>query len=132
MLRNSKYNVEQKLTILNEVKHSSASKVARKYGISSRIITTWHRLYKYQGIDGLRSVHSNRSHSKQFKLSLVKQYQDSDDSLELFAIKHGLKSKTQLQKWILQYNGSQLKVYTLRKRDSLCQDVKLLLKSDYL
>ena len=49
---------------------------------------------------------------------LVQQYQKSDASLEIFAIKHGLKSKTQLSDWIMQYNESNLKAYTPRKRDS--------------
>ncbi|MGM9908206.1 helix-turn-helix domain-containing protein, partial [Limosilactobacillus sp.] len=116
MSRKPKYNVEQKLNILKEVTHSSAREVAKKYGLSKGTIATWYRLYKYQGIDGLRSTHNNHSYSKEFKVSLVEQYQNSDDSLETFAIKHGLKSKSQLSNWIIQYNESKLKAYTPRKR----------------
>lgn len=50
---------------------------------------------------------------------MVQQYQESTDSLEVFAIKHGLKSKRQLSNWIIQYNESKLKAYTSRKRDSI-------------
>ena len=119
MSRKSKYSVEQKLNILKEVVHSSVSAVAKKYRLNRKTIRTWYRLYKYQGIDGLRSVHNNHSYSKEFKISLVEQYQNSDDSLELFAIKHGLKSESQLSNWIIQYNESKLKAYTPRKRDSI-------------
>ncbi len=119
MPRKSKYSVEQKLSILKEAIHSSTGEVAKKYGLSKRTITSWYRLYKYQEIDGLRSTHNNRSYSKKFKLSLVEQYRSSGDSLELFAIKHGLKSESQLSNWIIQYNESKLKAYTPRKRDSI-------------
>ncbi len=64
----------------------------------------------------LRSTHNNHRYSKEFKLSLVQQYQKSDASLEIFAIKHGLKSKTQLSDWIMQYNESNLKVRLYAKK----------------
>lgn len=119
MTRKAKYSAEEKTFILNELTYSSTKEVTRKYAINKRTISTWRLLYKYQGIDGLRSDHHNRSYSREFKLSLVQQYQESTDSLEVFAIKNGLKSKTQLSKWIIQYNESKLKAYTPRKRDSI-------------
>lgn len=119
MSRKSKYSAEQKLAILNELTRSNISEVAKKYAVGKKTIRTWGYLYKYQGIDGLRSTHNNHRYSKEFKLSLVQQYQKSDESLEIFAIKHGLKSKTQLLDWIMQYNESKLKAYTPRKRDSI-------------
>ncbi|WP_304682041.1 helix-turn-helix domain-containing protein [uncultured Ligilactobacillus sp.] len=119
MSRKSKYSAEQKLAILNELTRSNISEVAKKYAVDKKTIRTWEYLYKYQGIDGLRSTNNNHRYSKEFKLSLVQQYQKSDESLEIFAIKHGLKSKTQLSDWIMQYNESKLKAYTPRKRDSI-------------
>ncbi len=118
MSRKSKYSAEQKLAILNELTRSNISEVAKKYAVGKKTIRTWGYLYEYQGIDGLRSTHNNHRYSREFKLSLVQQYQKSDESLEIFAIKHGLKSKTQLSDWIMQYNESNLKAYTPRKRDS--------------
>ncbi len=109
MSRKSKYSAEQKLAILNELTRSNISEVAKKYAVGKKTIRTWGYLYEYQGIDGLRSTHNNHRYSKEFKLSLVQQYQKSDASLEIFAIKHGLKSKTQLSDWIMQYNESKLK-----------------------
>ena len=38
--------------------------------------------------------------------------------MELFAIKHGLRSRTQLKEWIIQYNESNLGASMPRKRDS--------------
>ena len=42
----------------------------------------------------------------------------TDEVLDLFAIKHGLRSQRQLEQWIIRYNESNLKAYTPRKRDS--------------
>ena len=119
MTRKAKYTAEEKLSILNELSHSSVKEVTRKYSIGERTILHWQLLYKYQGIDGLRSSHHNCSYSKDFKQDLVQRYQKSADSLEMFAIKNGLKSETQLSNWIIQYNGSKLKANTPRKRDSI-------------
>ena len=119
MTRKAKYSAEEKLSILNELSHSSVKEVTRKYSIGERTILHWQLLYKYQGIDGLRSSHHNCSYSKDFKQDLVQRYQKSADSLEMFAIKNGLKSETQLSNWIIQYNGSKLKANTPRKRDSI-------------
>ncbi|MCC4380233.1 helix-turn-helix domain-containing protein, partial [Limosilactobacillus reuteri] len=81
-------------------------------------IHRWRLLYKYQGLSGLQTEQRYQSYSREFKQSLVEKYLHSNESQLLFAIKHGLRSKTQLQSWIIQYNESNLKAYTPRKRDS--------------
>ncbi|WP_337097953.1 helix-turn-helix domain-containing protein, partial [Limosilactobacillus fermentum] len=118
MSRNSKFSAEDKLRIINEMKNIDVDMVAKKYEISRFALHTWQLKYKYQGIEGLRSAHQNQHYSKKFKANLVQQYQASNHSLEEFAIKNGLKSKQQLLNWIHQYNGSNLRAYTPRKRDS--------------
>jgi transposase-like protein len=119
MTRKAKFSAEKKLSILNELSHSSMKEVTSRYSISRFTISSWQLIYKHQGIEGLRSGHHNRSYSRDFKLDLVRRYQESTDSLQVFAIKNGLKSKTQLSNWIIQYNESKLKAYTPRKRDSI-------------
>ena len=57
MTRKAKFSVEEKLAILNELSHSSAKEVTRKHSIGKGTISRWRLLYKYQGIDGLRSSH---------------------------------------------------------------------------
>ena len=107
MSRKSKYSAEQKLAILNELTRSNISEVAKKYAVGKKTIRTWGYLYKYQGIDGLRSTHNNHRYSKEFKLSLVQQYQKSDESLEIFAIKHDVNYDWAVEK----YNVSYQQVY---------------------
>ena len=118
MGRKSKYSAEEKLLILNEVLQNGITNTAAKYKIDRKTIGSWRLLYKYQGLAGLKPSHHNQSYSKEFKCSLVEQYRQSNKRLELFAIKHGLRSHKQLGKWIIQYNESNLKAYTPRKRDS--------------
>lgn len=118
MGRKSKYSAEEKLLILQEALREGSSKVMIRYNIGNDALYRWRLLYKYQGLPGLQSDHYNQSYSRKFKHSLVEQYRQSTESMELFAIKHGLRSRTQLKQWIIQYNESNLKAYTPRKRDS--------------
>ena len=118
MGRKSKYSAEEKLLILKEVLRDGPSKVMARYNIGNDAIRCWKLLYKYQGLPGLQPGHHNQSYSRKFKHSLVEQYRQSTESMELFAIKHGLRSHTQLKQWIIKYNESNLKAYTPRKRDS--------------
>lgn len=118
MSRQSKFSAENKLKILSEVKQFGVNAVVKRYGINERTLRTWQLKYKYQGLAGLRTLHRNQHYSKQFKYNLVQQYQTSNDSLEVFAIKNGLKDHKQLSNWITQYNEFNLKAYVPRKRDS--------------
>lgn len=118
MVRKPKYSAEKKLLILKEALRDGSSKVMTKYNIGKDTIRRWRLLFKYQGLPGLQSDHHNQSYSIKFKRFLVEQYRQSTESMELFAIKHGLRSIEQLRQWIIQYNESNLKAYTPRKRDS--------------
>ncbi|WP_102281023.1 helix-turn-helix domain-containing protein [[Lactobacillus] timonensis] len=118
MGRKSKYSAMEKLKIINEAKLFGDSAAAKAYYINKKTIWRWRLLYQYQGLAGLNPLHRNQSYSKELKIQLVKQYQQSNDSMEEFAIKHGLRGHKQLSDWINQYNGSNLRAYTPRKRDS--------------
>lgn len=89
MGRKSKYSADFKLMIIHE---------AETLGIT--------RTSKYQGIQGLEPTHSNNTYSREYKASLVEEYQKSDEKLEEFAIRHGLRGRTQLSQWIMGYNES--------------------------
>ena len=119
MGRRSKFSLQQKLIIINEAKTTSTRKVAKKFSVDAHTIRRWQRIFQYQGIDGLKSVHHNRKYSIEFKRQMVVEFERSMNSLEDFALKHGLNSGWQLSKWIIQYNESKLKAYTPRKRDSI-------------
>ncbi|MEE5988980.1 helix-turn-helix domain containing protein, partial [Ligilactobacillus equi] len=96
MGRKPKFNSAQKLSILKEAKEKGIYEISKKYSIDKKTIQQWCLLYKYQGIEGLKSKRTNQSYSLSFKISLVTAFMESGDSLLNFAIKNGLKSHTQL------------------------------------
>ncbi|WP_025021557.1 helix-turn-helix domain containing protein, partial [Ligilactobacillus equi] len=117
MGRKPKFNSAQKLSILKEAKEKGIYEISKKYSIDKKTIQQWCLLYKYQGIEGLKSKRTNQSYSLSFKISLVTAFMESGDSLMNFAIKNGLKSHRQLYNWIKRYNEGTLKAYQPRKRD---------------
>ena len=118
MGRKSKYSADFKLMIIHEAETSGITKTSKKYSLSDHTIRTWKFIYKYQGIQGLELIHSNNTYSKEYKASLVEEYQKSDEKLEEFAIRHGLRGRTQLSQWIMGYNESILEDHRSGKRDS--------------
>ena len=50
--------------------------------------------------------------------SLVEEYQKSDEKLEEFAIRYGLRGRAQLSQWIIRYNESILEDCRSGKQDS--------------
>lgn len=119
MGRRSKFSVQQKLIIIKKAQTESIERLAQEYCVNAHTIRRWKRMYKYQGMRGLESAHHNKVYSVEFKRKLVMEFEHSTDTLEKFALKHGLKSDWQLSQWIIQYNESKLKAYTPRKRDSI-------------
>ena len=118
MGRKSKYSADFKLMIIHEAETLGITRTSRKYSISDHTIRTWNLIYKYQGIQGLEPTHSNNTYSREYKASLVEEYQKSDEKLEEFAIRHGLRGRTQLSQWIMGYNESILEDHRSGKRDS--------------
>ena len=118
MGRKSKYSADFKLMIIHEAETLGITRTSRKYSISDHTIRTWKLIYKYQGIQGLEPTHSNNTYSREYKASLVEEYQKSDEKLEEFAIRHGLRGRTQLSQWIMGYNESILEDHRSGKRDS--------------
>ena len=118
MGRKSKYSADFKLMIIHEAETLGITRTSRLYSISDHTIRTWKLIYKYQDIQGLEPTHSNNTYSKGYKASLVEEYQESDEKLEEFAIRHGLRGRTQLSQWIMGYNESILEDHRSGKRDS--------------
>ena len=115
MGRKSKYSADFKLMIIHEAEILGITRTSRKYSISDHTIRTWKLIYKYQGIQGLEPTHSNNTYSREYKASLVEEYQKSDEKIEEFAIRHGLRGRTQLSQWIMGYNESMLRGSRIRK-----------------
>jgi transposase-like protein len=113
--RKSKYSADFKLMIIHEAETSGITRTSRKYSLSDHTIKTWKHIYKYQGLE---PTHSNNTYSKEYKTSLVGEYQKSNEKLEEFTIRHGLRGRAQLSQWIIRYNESILEDCKSGKRDS--------------
>ena len=118
MGRKSKYSADFKLMIIHKAETLGITGTSRKYSLSDHTIRTWKLIYKYQSIQGSEPTHSNNTYSKEYKTSLVEEYQKSDEKLEEFAIRHGLRDRTQLSQWIIRYNESILEDCRFGKRYS--------------
>ena len=80
MGRKEKYSADFKLMIIHEAETLGITRTSRKYSISEHTIRTWKLIYKYQGVTGLKPTHSNNTYSKEYKASLVEEYQKSDEN----------------------------------------------------
>jgi transposase len=96
MGRKSKYSADFKLMIIHEAETLGITRTSMKYSISDHTIRTWKLIYKYQGIPGLKPTHSNNTYSREYKESLVEEYQKSDEKLEEFSIRHRMRDRTQI------------------------------------
>ena len=83
----------------------SQGDAARQAGVSKAVVQEWIKIYEAQGELGLIDLQKNQVYSPETKLSAVTDYLNGVGSLQTIAAKYGLRSKTQLQKWIKMYNN---------------------------
>lgn len=99
--RKSKYSYWFCRMIIHEAETFKSTRNIKKYSISDHTIRTWSSSISIRVIQGLEPTHSNNTYSREYKASLVEEYQKSDEKLEEFAIRHGLRGRTQLSQWIM-------------------------------
>ena len=85
----------------------SQGDAARQAGVSKAVVQEWIKIYEAQGELGLIDLQKNQVYSPETKLSAVTDYLNGVGSLQTIAAKYGLRSKTQLQKWIRMYNNGE-------------------------
>ena len=85
----------------------SQGDAARHAGVSKAVVQIWIKIYEAQGEMGLIDLQKNQVYSPETKLSAVTDYLKGVGSLQSIAAKYGLRSKTQLQKWIKMYNNGE-------------------------
>ena len=104
---NFKATYEEKLQAVSEYLKGDTSQkaVAKKYGVSLASFQTWVRKYEAEGEIGLQPSATYKKYSKETKYSAVLEYLSGTTSQEEICKKYRISSKTQLQRWILWYNG---------------------------
>lgn len=102
-----KVTYEEKLEAIQEYLQgeTTQTETAHKYNVSLASFQTWLRKYSSEGAEGLKPSKTNKKYSAELKYSAVLEYLSSDVSQEELCKKYKISSKTQLQRWILWYNG---------------------------
>jgi len=107
MERRSKFTPEERLEISKRCFNGELSRAAavKKYGIGKTTLRSWIVCYREQGIEGFVSSGKNKVYSLELKLQAVHDYLDGKGSYSELATKYGLRSPTQLKKWVKVYNS---------------------------
>ena len=105
----SKYTIEQKMWAINHVLNheDSVSHTATILGIDNKALQLWIDRYQDKGIDGIKSSSQNQKYSSELKSAAVMDYLTDKGSLTDICRKYGLRSTSQLRKWIIKYNNQE-------------------------
>ena len=107
MGRKGKVSFEQKVAAVNEYLSNKASQgcIAKKYSVRISSFQQWLRKYSTFGVDGLKDISKNSSYSAETKMLAIMEYLGGKGSQDDICNRYGIHSRSQLQKWILKYNG---------------------------
>jgi len=107
MGRKSRITTEKKLECVLRCINGEASAyyIAQLVGVTKNTVARWIRNYQSLGIKGLTTASKNVFYSKELKHMAVKDYLDNKGSLNDICRKYGIRSSTQLRKWIMKYNS---------------------------
>jgi len=101
-----KLSAEEKYSIIKRYISGELSQrhAAELVGVHFSTLQDWIRYYEMEGIDGL-TRQKNKSYSTEIRNQAVKDYLSGRGSMAAICKKYGIKSKTQLLKWIQEYNA---------------------------
>ena len=83
----------------------SQRSLAAEIGIDSSTFRTYLARYRNSGIGDFIGEANNRVYSTELKLKAIAAYKNGEGSFRSIASKYGLRSETQLKKWIEVYNS---------------------------
>ena len=110
MGRTAKYTSEQKLQAcqdyLNGIKSSTEIAQELKMGTGGRItVRQWAHSYQKNGPEALLTSSHNKKYTKEFKEQVVREYLAGLGSMADLAIKHHVRNRCQIEKWVKKYNS---------------------------
>lgn len=105
MSRKERFSYEEKeKAVIDYINgNKSRAEICDELNISTRTIQDWAGIYNKHGIAGFQRKRKNSSYSKEFKLKVIKEYQDGEGSSIDLALKHDISSGL-LRAWIRKYN----------------------------
>ena len=100
-------STEIKLLAVKQYQAGSGSlnRVAAKFGVNRSTLQKWLLNYDLFGEEGLQHRAKNHCYPEALKQQAVESYLSGQMSIETVCKKYQIRSRTQLEKWILVYNG---------------------------
>ncbi len=93
-------------TVLEYIKGNISQKQgAKKCNVSVTSFQVWIRKYETEGEESLKRSKKYKKYSIELKQRAVKDYLSGKTSQEKICKQYKISSKTQLQRWIMWYNG---------------------------
>ena len=104
---NFKIDYENKLKAVLEYLDGNTTQLAtaKKYNVSLASFQRWIRKYTAEGAEGLKPSVTTKKYSAELKYAAVFDYLSGVASQGEICKKYKISSETQLQRWILWYNG---------------------------
>ena len=85
--------------------NSSLNKIAEKYDVCRSTLQKWLLNYELFGETGLQHRHQNQHYPESLKRQAVESYLSGQQSIEAVCKKYQLRSRSQLESWLMMYNG---------------------------
>ena len=83
----------------------SQAEAARRHGVGETTLRRWIARYRAGGCSAFKTLEHNQVYSAELKRQAVKEYLTGKNSQEEISAKYGLRSSSQLRKWIKVYNS---------------------------
>ena len=118
MSKRGKVSFEGKLSAVLQWQEGKASQteLARRYHIHESSVQGWIRNYESMGVDGLKNDGRNKSYSSSLKETAVQEYLSGQASQSEICKRYQIRSKKQLQDWIMLYTAhKELRAYGERR-----------------
>ena len=102
-----KLNQEERISAVREYKEGKGSykSIAEKYGVGKRTLRDMVAKYESFGEEGLKTKKTTKKYSKELKQQVVSDYLSGKGSQAEICKKYKILSRTQLQQWLMMYNG---------------------------
>ena len=84
--------------------NSSLNKIAEKYDVCRSTLQKWLLNYELFGETGLQHRHQNQHYPESLKRQAVESYLSGQQSIEAVCKKYQLRSRSQLESWLMMYN----------------------------
>ncbi len=131
MGRTSNYSKEIKIEACKAYESGNASfiSIGREIGAVKSTIRNWYLRYKEHGVNAFETSNRNRSYTKEFKESVIKEYNSDKYSIPDLAAKYNIAIAV-ISEWINKwYNGIEMKdydpkgdIYTMKSRKTTFEE----------